>query len=402
MNHMIEDYDIVCFSGDWDGDPLSKRHIMLRLARRNRVLWVNSIGNRRPTASTRDLKRVWKKVREFFRGCRQVSENFHVYSPLVIPFHGNRLARALNRRFMAWHLRRTCRQLGFRNVISWSFIPSSADLAGALKERLVIYHCVDEFSEFTGTDKRAIRALERQLMVRADAVIVSSAPLLEAKRAHNPNTFLVTHGVEVEHFRRACDPATVVPDEIASLPKPVIGFYGLIADWVDLALVQRLARARPTWSFVLIGKSDTDMSGLQDLGNVHWFGRREYAELPGYARGFDVAILPFVVNDLTLAANPLKLREYLAAGLPVVATDIPEARRLEGHVRVAGNDEEFLPEIERILASGKTGPQAEISQAMDHESWDEKVEEMSQVVERLERSRRARPVVAAMAEPLAP
>jgi len=398
---MIDNYDIVCFSGDWDGDPLSKRHIMLRLARHNRVLWVNSIGNRTPTASARDLKRVLKKLRQFFRGCQQVQENFWVYSPLAIPFHGNRLARAVNRRFMAWHLRRTCRRLGFSQPVTWSFIPSSADLAGTIGERMVIYHCVDEFSEFTGTHKRAIRWLERRLMQRADAVIVSSAPLLEAKRRYNPNTFLVTHGVEVEHFRAACHPSTVVPEDIARLPRPVMGFYGLIADWVDLGLVRKLALARPQWSFVLIGKCDTDTTPIQGLENVHLIGRREYADLPAYCKGFDAAILPFVVNSLTLAANPLKLREYLAAGLPVVATDIPEIRRLGDWVRVAATDEEFLAALDAVVASGRTGPRREISLGMDGESWDQKVEEISRIVERLEKSRRPHPAADALPEPSA-
>jgi glycosyltransferase involved in cell wall biosynthesis len=398
---MIEGYDIVCFSGDWDGDPLSKKHIMKRLARRNRVLWVNSIGNRKPTASARDLKRGWKKVREFFRGCRQVEDRLWVYAPMAVPFYGSRMARALNRRFTAWHLRRTCRQLGFEHPIAWSFIPSSADLAGSLGERFLIYHCVDEFSEFSGTDKRAIRSLEKRLMLKSDAVIVSSAPLLEAKRRYNPASHLVTHGVEVEHFRRACDKDTVVPEEIAHLTRPVIGFYGLIADWVDLDLVRRLAVARPRWSFVLIGKCETSTAPLKGLDNVHLLGRREYADLPAYCKGFDVALLPFVTNALTVAANPLKLREYLAAGLPVVATDIPETRRLQDWVDVATTDADFLLAIERVLASPRRGPQRAASLAMDRESWDEKVEELSRIIERLETARQPYKVTEPLPEPSA-
>jgi glycosyltransferase involved in cell wall biosynthesis len=338
------------------------------------------------------MQRVIRKLRafaqDFTHGCRPVMDNLYVYSPLVIPFHGNRLARSLNRRFMRLQLRRVIRQLGFRHPITWSFIPSSADVAGLLGERLVLYHCVDEFSEFSGADRRAIRNLERRLIAKSDAVIVSSAPLLEAKRSLHPNTFLVMHGVEVEHFRRALDPATVVPADIAALPRPLIGFYGLVADWVDLPLIQRLAQARPGWSFVLIGKCDTDVQRLRALPNVHVLGRREYADLPAYCKGFDAALLPFVVSPLTVAASPLKLREYLAAGLPVVASDIPETQRLAPLVRIAHDDASYLRAIEEILASGKTGPQLETSLAMDRESWDEKVAEMSHIVERIERARR--------------
>src|SRR5438046_1223477 len=127
---MIEGQDIICFSNDWDGDPLSKKHIMSRLATRNRVLWVNSIGNRNPSVSMYDLKRVIKKVTDFAGGSREVAPSLHVFSPLVIPFHGSALARHLNRKALKWSLRRTCRRLGFRNPLTWTFVPASADVVG--------------------------------------------------------------------------------------------------------------------------------------------------------------------------------------------------------------------------------------------------------------------------------
>src|SRR5206468_9422728 len=132
----------------------------------------------------------------------------------------------------------------------------------------------------------------------------------------------VRHGVDVDHFSRALDPSTEVPAEMRGLPGPVIGFFGLLADWVDVPLVAALAASRPEWSFVLVGKAASDVGALQRLPNVRLLGRKPYAELPRYCKGFDAAVLPFKVNTLTLRANPLKIREYLAAGLPVVATPL--------------------------------------------------------------------------------
>lgn len=377
---MIQGNDIICFSNDWDGDPLSKKHIALRFAAKNRVLWVNSTGNRNPTASVRDLRRLWKKLWQFCRGCRPVAKNIHVFSPLVIPFHGNRAARWINRRALAWSLRRACRKLHFQKPITWSFVPSSAGVAGSLGERLVVYHCVDEYSEFTGTNRTAILDMERRLMERSDFVVVSSSRLYETKRRFNPNTFLVTHGVDVAHFRKACLEDTVRPEDCAELRHPVIGFFGLIADWVDLEIVRFLAVARPEWSLLLIGEVQTDISALSELPNVHLVGRRPYSSLPGYCKAFDIAILPFVVNELTLAANPLKLREYLAAGLPVVATPLPEVQKLEGLVRMATTARDFLDQIEALLKEGKLGPNLDTSLLMESESWDEKVEQLSEIV----------------------
>jgi glycosyltransferase involved in cell wall biosynthesis len=386
---MIEGQDIICFSNDWDGDPLSKKHIMQRLAKRNRVLWVNSLGNRNPTASVHDFKRVIKKLRDFAEGSKQVEKGIHVFAPLAIPFHGSATARWINERALRWSIRRACRKLGFRNPITWSFVPASAQVAGSLGERALVYHCVDENSGFTGTDKDAIRSLEQQLMEKSDCVFVSSDVLLKTKCRHNKNTFLVTHGVDVSHFRKACETATVIPDEIKLPNKPVIGFFGLIADWVDLDLIRFLALAEPQWTFVLIGKVVTNLSAIDGLPNVRTLGQKPYASLPAYAKAFDVALMPFVMNELTLAANPLKIREYLAAGLPVVSSAIPEAEKLKNVLHVARNHSEFLTIIRQIVASGKTGPQMEISERMDPESWDAKVEEFSRILTNLDRAKAA-------------
>jgi len=377
---VIHGRDIICFSNDWDSDPLSKKHIMVRLAKHNRVLWINSIGLRNPTATASDFQRIFKKLRDFTGGHRQGADSIFVFSPVAIPFHSSSLARWFNRNFLKWNLQRVCRKLAFRDPITWTFVPSSVDVVGSLGERAIVYHCVDEYSEFSGMDKQGLLDMESRLIRKSGSVIVSADVLYAAKRPLNPNTHLVTHGVDVAHFRRACLADTAIPAYIQQLPRPVIGFFGLIADWVDLELIRDIARQRPSWSIVLIGKSVTNLKVLEGLPNIHILGQRPYSELPNYAKGFDVAVLPFVVNDLTRAANPLKLREYLAAGLPVVASAIPEAEKLKAVLRVARSREAFLHEIQQIIDSGKTGPHLPTSLQMDSESWDAKVEEMCRLL----------------------
>ena len=386
---MIENTDIILFSNDWGGDPLSKHQIAIRLATKNRILWVNSMGNRNPTVSTHDLRRAIKKVWQFARGCRPVANNIFRFCPLVLPFHGNRAARWINRRLLAWGLRRACRKLGFQEPITLTFVPNSVDVAGTLGERLVVYYCVDEYSQFTGADRAAVLELERRLMEKANLVVVSASRLYDSKRASNPNTVLITHGVDVDHFRAACLETTTVPADVATLPGPVIGFYGLIEDWVDLEAIRHMAAARPEWSFLMIGEVKTDTSAVRKLPNVHFLGRRPYQSLPGYCKKFDIAVLPFVVNQLTLASNPLKLREYLAAGLPVVATPLPEVQKLGDLVHTATTPEEFLQQCEALLANDRRGPDLRVSRRMDAESWDSKVELLSDHIANL----RVRPEV---------
>jgi glycosyltransferase involved in cell wall biosynthesis len=373
------DFDVVCFANDWSADPLSKKQVMTRLARRHRILWVNSINNRRPRIAQKDLRRVLQKLGDFSKGLKQADSQIWVLSPLFIPFHGRPAVRRLNRWLLGWQIRRALHRLKFRQPVTWTFVPSSADVVGTLGERLVLYHCVDEYTAFSDAAPE-IREREQELLAKSGLVVVCSTALLESKQKTNPRTHLVTHGVDYEHFRKATDGNAQAAGELAALPRPILGFHGLIADWVDLPLLAELARMRPQWSIVLVGRADTDLSAIQGVANIHVLGHRPYASLPEYLRGFDVALLPFVNNELTINANPLKLREYLAAGLPVVATPIPEVARLAPPVRLASTAQEYAAQIEALLKEGHTGPSRARSDEVARESWDYKVAEMETLV----------------------
>jgi glycosyltransferase involved in cell wall biosynthesis len=374
---LLRGRDLLCFSHDWNGDPLSKTHLMRLLARDNRILWVNSIGYRAPTVSRADLGRAFKKLAAALQPIRQPERNIFVFNPLAIPAYGLAPVRAFNRHFLRWQIRWAMRRLGFRNPINWVFNPAAAVIAGRLGEDLLIYHCVDEYTAFSGVHSAGLAALEQQLLQRADLVIVSADRLYQSKARVNERTVLVRHGVDHRHFRRALDPDTVVPEEVARLPRPVIGFFGLIADWVDVGLMARVAQRYPGGSLVLLGKATTDVSALERLPNVHLLGRKPYADLPAYCKGFDVALNPFRVNELTLNANPLKVREYLAAGLPVVSTAIPEVEVL-GLCRTAADDESFLRQVDEALQD--PGPSAARSEAVEHESWEARLAEIAEHV----------------------
>ncbi len=370
--------DLVVFSNDWDGDPLSKVHIMRILARDNRILWINSIGNRAPKANAHDVRRLVKKLTRFAEGVREVEKNIFVLAPLAIPFYGSTLVRGANRALLRSQVLFAMRRLGFERPISWSFLPASAPVSGTLGEDRVVYHCVDEFAAFSDTNGRHIAALEEQLLRKADLCITSADRLYESKRKVNPNTVLVRHGVDYAHFVQACDAATRVPEALARLPRPIIGFFGLVADWIDLDAIAACARAYPQGSVVLIGKvaPDVNLAPLKALRNVHFLGRKRYAELPAYCRGFDVALNPFKVNELTLNANPLKVREYLAAGLPVVSSNIPEVAHL-GVCRIARSAEDFPRQVQACLEE-RPGPLLERARRIEHEGWEARVNEIRQ------------------------
>ncbi len=365
--------DILCFSHDWSGDPLSKTHLMRILARDNRVLWVNSIGYRTPTASKADVTRAFKKLKAATDSLSQPEPNIFVLNPLAIPLYGKPRIRDLNRRLLRFQVKRAMRKLGFQRPINFVFNPAAAVIAGALGEEQLVYYCVDEYTAFSGVSSTSLGELEEQLLRQADLVIVSADPLYQSKSKINPETVIIRHGVDFNHFRKALDPETIVPPEIANLPRPVIGFFGLIADWVDLDLMAHVARQFPNGSLVLLGKATTDTAVLEQLPNVHLLGRKTYESLPAYCKGFDVALMPFRINELTLNANPLKVREYLAAGLPVVSTAIPEVEVL-GLCRIGRDRESFVNEVKEALRD--PGPASVRSEAIKSESWEARVDEI--------------------------
>lgn len=375
-NHKDADFDgMICFANDWSADPLSKKHLMLRFAKSRRILWINSVNNRRPQLAKKDMKRILEKLYGFRQGLTQVHESIWVLNPLYVPFHGNSTVRSLNRRLLGMQIRRALSQLKIKHPITYTFAPTSADVAGTLGEKKIVYHCVDEFAAFSDAGAE-VAAREQELLRKSDVVLCSAGALFDRKKDFNPNTHLITHGVDYEFFRKTIDPATPIAEELQSLPKPVLGFTGLLADWVDLAVIAELAKRHPEWSIVLIGRADTDLGMLGGLKNIHLLGHRPYQRLPEYLRGFDIALLPFVNNELTVNANPLKLREYMAAGLPVVASPIPEVARYKGQIALASTADEYEQQISALLAKGDVGPSAARSAAMARESWDAKVEEI--------------------------
>jgi len=365
--------DIICFSHDWSGDPLSKTHLMRLLARDNQVLWVNSIGYRTPTVSKADAGRAFRKLVAATEPIRNPEPNIFVLSPLAIPAYGSEAVRTINRHLLRFQVRRAMRKLGFRRPVNWVFNPPAAVVAGTLGEEQLIYQCVDEYTAFTGVSGEVMAEFENKLLRMADLAIVTSERLLQSRSRVNPRTVLVRHGVDFQNFSRALDPRTVVPGDIAQLPRPVIGFFGLVADWVDVDLMAEVAKHFAHGSLVILGKVTTDVSVLESLPNVHLLGRKPYEELPAYCKGFDVALMPFRVNELTLNANPLKVREYLAAGLPVVSTPIPEVEVL-GQCRIADGPEETIREVEAALAD--PGPTRARSEAIRGESWEARLDEI--------------------------
>jgi len=387
---MIENQTILCFASGYDAPPTSKHHVMHLLAKANRVLWVNYHASRAPSVSSSDLAWIWAKLRQVARGLSTPRENLWVLTPLVVPLPGSRLVRRLNRAILRWQIRRALKRIARGPLQLWSFAPDVAYLVDEFRPERVLYYCVDDFASFSGYDRDQVLRDEAALCRRADVVVTTSLALQEAKQSLNPHTVLVSHGVDYEHFRRALTEPQIEPSDLAAIPHPRLGFFGLIRDWVDLDLLAEVARRRPEWHFVLLGDSTVDLGSGGAPANMHFLGRKPYAELPAYCAGFDVGLVPFRINELTRAVNPIKLREYLAAGLPVVSTPLPEVRLLGDLVHVAATADETVAAIERALSGGRAQAEA-LSAAMAGETWDCKVARIEQALAEAAAAKGARP-----------
>ncbi|MDH3223057.1 MAG: glycosyltransferase [Gemmatimonadota bacterium] len=377
---------IVCFANDWRGDPTSKHHIMRIFSQVRPVEWIEASGMRRPNLASRDdWGRIGRKVWGRFRRAPRPetpSGAVRVHTPLTIPVPGNALANGFNRGVY----RRLLGSFSENGAqpLHWVYTPTMASQLEVLGGGRLVYHCVDRWWEFSEYETTLMRRYHDDLCRSASVVFASASELLADCLPLNPNSHLIRHGVDWSHFAGSVlSPAAeeARPPDLEGISGPVIGFWGLIHDWVDVEAIADLARACPDATLVLIGSVRTDVSPLSDQPNVRMLGQKPYAALPRYARFFDVALVPFRVNELTRAVNPIKLREYLSAGIPVVATRLPEVEAMgfEGLFAYEGSTE-LVHQVRGILEAGRTPEgRTALAYSMETESWAFKCAEMAEL-----------------------
>ena len=378
----LRDYSVVYFGNDWFAENrTSSHHIARRLGKIVPVLYIETPGSRAPQKSARDVRKLWRKLARALAPPQKVGEQFYVATIPQIPFRKLPLIDGLNRWMGAYLARRAMRKLGFGPRISWFVVPHPGPLAKRLGESLTVYYCIDDYASYPGMDPVAIQALDDDLTRKADVVFVAPRALVEAKRKLNPNVHFSPHGVDFELFSHASDPATPPAEEVRGLEHPVIGYFGTVGEFMDFDLLAYLAESRPRWTFLLIGLIAADVSRLRHFPNVIFAGPRPYETLPRWAAAFDVAIYAHRVNRQTKHSNPLKLREYLATGKPVVSVLTPETTAFAEVVLLAENREAYLAAIERALANDTAELRRRRMTAVAGVGWDARFAETVAVVD---------------------
>ena len=355
-------------TADWD-NPFwtNKQHVAVELVRQGRrVLYVESSGLRRPTLAPRDIGRILRRLVRALRPARQVRAGLWVWSPTVLPWQGSPTVRRLNRLWLGLGLVLTLRRTGLDPAVLWTYSPLTQELYDLKRFARIVYHAVDDIAAQPGMPAETIGEAEPLLVRRADLVFTTSPSLRERHAAAGARRCVLMPNVaDAEHFGRALAPGIVIPADLDALPPPRIGFVGAVSGYkLDFALIRAVAEARPAYSFVLIGQLGegdpwTDASRLRGVSNLHLLGPRPYEALPAYLAGMAAAILPSGSNRYTAAMFPMKFFEYLAAGLPVVATPLPALAEF-AHLALTAPAEPaaFASALDRALAGG--GPPVEV------------------------------------------
>ena len=386
---MLHGQSIICFGGEdwWYHHPHSKNHLMRRFARAgNKVIFVNSISmGLAPMKSGEVLPRIKRKLKSYAKLARTTEEGITVVSPAVVPFFGSRAAAATNRRLLTAQISRLAKSRGMSRPILWIAIPTAVEVVGQLNEQFVIYQVSDKYDANTmdhATDPAFIRKLHERAIDAADLIFYSSRKLFAEAERGCEKSHLLEQAVDFDHWSRIAGGEVKVADAIDSIPHPRIGYFGAIEPWlIDQDLIKQASRERPEWNWIFIGNKSRGLE-IESLPNVHFLPPVSYQELPHYAAGFDVCVLPWNTEvTFTSYGSAIKVREYLASGKPVVISPLPEYESMSEVLRIARSREQFLELVDDALRGDDSAQIKARQDAVRDGTWDARAEWVSDLIE---------------------
>jgi hypothetical protein len=386
---MLHDRSIICFGGEdwWYHHPHSKQHLMRRFARAgNKVIFVNSLSLGLPSLGHKDLlPKIGRKLKSYAKLARETEEGITVVSPAALPFHGNRTARKVNQKLLTAQISALMRKKKMADPILWIAIPTAAELIGQFGESCVVYQVSDKYdanSEDHAVDPATIRRLHEHAIEHADIVLYSGRKLLEEATLGREKSYLLEQAVDFDHWSQVAklEPA----EELSNISRPRIGYFGAIEPWlVDQELIKLAGQRHPEWNWIFIGNlaRGTDFTSMK---NVTHIPPVPYDELPRYAAGFDVCVLPWQTEHaFTSYGSAIKVREYLATGKPVVISPLPEYEHLAEVLRIARSRDDFISLIEDALAENDPAKARARQAAVRDGTWAARAEWVSGLMEQV-------------------
>jgi hypothetical protein len=385
-------YDgILCFGGeDWwyHNRAHFDMQIMRCMARRVPVLYVNSLGFGMPRLAERTqfFKKIGRKLGSVAHPTRSPFPGFHVTSPFSVPLWNRPRIAKLNSLSLRTQIRHAARSIGLRKPIIWVACPTSYEIVkGMQSESFLVYQRTDKYEEYSDQSREYIQAAHRWLSIRADVVIYASTALYEEEGERNARSLLVRHGVELDLFDRDRALTAGCPSDLENIKRPIVGFFGDIeGNLVDMELIGACVRAFPQVSFVFVGRFIANATSFHGLTNVYLLGKKPYEAVPQYGVRFDVALMPWKTNRWIQYCNPIKLKEYLALGLPIVTTEFPEALHYREVMYVARNRDEFMKGICEALRGRPVGTVESRRMRVANDTWEQATLRIAETIRSLQ------------------
>jgi len=368
---MLKNRNIIIFGEDWGRFPSTTQHIGKVLLKFNRIMWVGSLAHRKPNFSIKDFVRILEKLRGIVTFNKKDNLVFRSNAPLqihpfIIPFHDSKTIRKINERILTRTISKAIKRYDFFNPVLITSSPLIGNILGNIGETSSHYFCLDDYLHFDGAFKSLLE-LEKEMLTKISTCFAVSELLVDSKKTKSGRNYFLPQGVLIEHFTKSKEK---IPLELRSLKKPVIGFFGLISEWIDLELIVFSAKKLPNFTFLVIGKPSVNTSIFNQASNIKFIGEIPFNELPNFASVFDVGIIPFKINELTIACNPLKLLEYLSLGIPVVSVNLPEVRKFKSHVGIADNYDDFVNQIKMAVQKDTEQKRKERLSVAEKYSWE--------------------------------
>jgi glycosyltransferase involved in cell wall biosynthesis len=368
---------LLVFADDWGRHPSSCQHLVRRLLERHPTYWVNTIGTRKPRLDLATLRRGLEKVVQWSgrpAAAAALPANLRVLNPRMWPSFSTAFDRRLNRRLLGRPLAALAGALP-EPPVAITTLPVAADLVGVLPVRRWVYYCVDDFAEWPGLDGAALRRMEADLLRRVDTVVAVSEPLRDRLARMGRESHLLTHGVDPGYWVR---PSRAGVPSLDGLERPLVVFWGVVDRRMDLGFVRALSQALPRGTVVFAGPEQDPDPALRALPRVARLGSLAFEQLPALAAEAAVLVMPYADLPVTRAMQPLKLKEYLATGRPVVVRDLPATRGWADCLDLAATPEDFAAAVLRRLEEGLPAAQQAARERLAGESWSEKARQFEE------------------------
>lgn len=373
--------DWIVFGDDWGVHPSTTQHLILNMPASDKVIWVDSIGMRAPRMCIKDGKRIINKIQSFLK--RKDSSTQPIYSsctarftqikPKVIPYHLNEIVRRFNSIYLHQSIKQKMKMLNMSIPNLLAAVPSAVYYFDAIPHNKIGYLRLDQYDFFPGTDPKLVYHSESEMFKRATHVFCTAKSLLPKGEFLDKGHYL-PQGVDIKNFAKT---------SLAPSKNKILGFYGLISDYVDFDLVLNVARALPDWKLEFVGSLTTNIpKKLQQKDNIHFLPKVPWLQLPNLLSNWTAAWAPYLLTEHTLASNPLKVREYLASGVPSHCTPIPEVKNLK-HLFISKEAHQIIDWLQRLLQEDKTEKRIMRRQSVKNESWSQRCDDLKRVMRHL-------------------